>query len=83
MGSARQPAESDFDSGADADAVSDDSATALDYSDMLTYLTEEQQVQWFFAIKRRASLAEVHEETSQKDKTYCTTVTRRKRQVSK
>eukprot|EP00959_Pyramimonas_sp_CCMP1952_P416108 8718106-Pyramimonas_sp.AAC.1 len=48
MGSAGQPAESDFDSGTDADASSDDETTALDYSDMPTYLTEEQQAQWLF-----------------------------------
>eukprot|EP00959_Pyramimonas_sp_CCMP1952_P013531 285574-Pyramimonas_sp.AAC.1 len=48
MGSAGQPAESDFDSGPDADASSDDEATALDYSDMPTYFTEEQQAQWLF-----------------------------------
>eukprot|EP00959_Pyramimonas_sp_CCMP1952_P318197 6658575-Pyramimonas_sp.AAC.1 len=48
MGSAGQLAESDFDSGADTDASSDDEAAALDYSDMPTYLTEEQQAQWSF-----------------------------------
>eukprot|EP00959_Pyramimonas_sp_CCMP1952_P156568 3274379-Pyramimonas_sp.AAC.1 len=48
VGSAGQPAESDFDSGTDAGASSDDEATALDYSDMPTYLTEEQQAQWSF-----------------------------------
>eukprot|EP00959_Pyramimonas_sp_CCMP1952_P249766 5221543-Pyramimonas_sp.AAC.1 len=48
MGSAGQPAESDLDSGTDADASSDDEATAFDYSDMPTYLTEEQQAQWLF-----------------------------------
>eukprot|EP00959_Pyramimonas_sp_CCMP1952_P448691 9395522-Pyramimonas_sp.AAC.1 len=48
MGSAGQPAESDFDSGTDTDASSDDEATALDYSDMPTYLTEEQRAQWSF-----------------------------------
>eukprot|EP00959_Pyramimonas_sp_CCMP1952_P363919 7620482-Pyramimonas_sp.AAC.1 len=48
MGSAGQPAESDLDSGTDADASSDDEATSLDYFDMLTYLTEEQQAQWLF-----------------------------------
>eukprot|EP00959_Pyramimonas_sp_CCMP1952_P301305 6304085-Pyramimonas_sp.AAC.1 len=48
MGSAGQPAESDFDSGADTDTYSDDEATALDNSDMPTYLTEEQQAQWLF-----------------------------------
>eukprot|EP00959_Pyramimonas_sp_CCMP1952_P274529 5738924-Pyramimonas_sp.AAC.1 len=32
LGSAGQPAESDFDSGTDADTSSDDEATALDYS---------------------------------------------------
>eukprot|EP00959_Pyramimonas_sp_CCMP1952_P273860 5724300-Pyramimonas_sp.AAC.1 len=46
MGSAGQPAESDFDSGADADASSGDEATALDYSDTPAYLTEEQQRRW-------------------------------------
>eukprot|EP00959_Pyramimonas_sp_CCMP1952_P324772 6798074-Pyramimonas_sp.AAC.1 len=66
MGSAGQPAESDFDSGSDADTSSDDEATALDYSDMPTYLTEEQQAQLllFGLSKAQASLAEVHEETS-------------------
>eukprot|EP00959_Pyramimonas_sp_CCMP1952_P147951 3096275-Pyramimonas_sp.AAC.1 len=48
MGSAGQPAESDFDSGTDTDASSGDDATALDYSDMPAYLTEEQQAQWLF-----------------------------------
>eukprot|EP00959_Pyramimonas_sp_CCMP1952_P088974 1861704-Pyramimonas_sp.AAC.1 len=48
MGSAGQPAESDFDSGTDADASSDGESTALDYSRMPTYLTEEQQAQWLF-----------------------------------
>eukprot|EP00959_Pyramimonas_sp_CCMP1952_P097014 2027873-Pyramimonas_sp.AAC.1 len=48
MGSAGQPAESDFDSGTGTDTSSDDEATALDYSDMPTYLTEEQQAQWLF-----------------------------------
>eukprot|EP00959_Pyramimonas_sp_CCMP1952_P125295 2619748-Pyramimonas_sp.AAC.1 len=43
-----QPAESDFDSGTDTDTSSDDEATALDYSEMSTYLTEEQQAQWLF-----------------------------------
>eukprot|EP00959_Pyramimonas_sp_CCMP1952_P101084 2114556-Pyramimonas_sp.AAC.1 len=46
MGSAGQPAESDFDSGTDTDASSDDEASALDCSDMPTYLTEEQRAQW-------------------------------------
>eukprot|EP00959_Pyramimonas_sp_CCMP1952_P169340 3537546-Pyramimonas_sp.AAC.1 len=45
MGSAGQPAESDFDSGTDTDASSDDVTATLDYSDMPTYLTEEQQAQ--------------------------------------
>eukprot|EP00959_Pyramimonas_sp_CCMP1952_P200829 4200511-Pyramimonas_sp.AAC.1 len=45
MGSAGQPAESDVDSGADADASSDDEAAALEYSDKPTYTTEEQQAQ--------------------------------------
>eukprot|EP00959_Pyramimonas_sp_CCMP1952_P020342 429272-Pyramimonas_sp.AAC.2 len=48
MGSAGQPAESDFDSGTDADASSVDEATALEYSGMPTYLTEEQRAQWLF-----------------------------------
>eukprot|EP00959_Pyramimonas_sp_CCMP1952_P342103 7166952-Pyramimonas_sp.AAC.1 len=48
MGSAGQPAESDFDSGADADASSDDEAAALDCSDMPRYLAGEQQAQWLF-----------------------------------
>eukprot|EP00959_Pyramimonas_sp_CCMP1952_P180957 3784110-Pyramimonas_sp.AAC.1 len=48
MGSAGQPAESDFDVGTGADASSDDGATALDYSDIPTHLTEEQQAQWTF-----------------------------------
>eukprot|EP00959_Pyramimonas_sp_CCMP1952_P251984 5265117-Pyramimonas_sp.AAC.1 len=48
MGSAGRPAESDFGSGTDADASSDDEATALNYSDMPTYLAEEQQAQWLF-----------------------------------
>eukprot|EP00959_Pyramimonas_sp_CCMP1952_P167906 3508840-Pyramimonas_sp.AAC.1 len=48
MVSAGQPAESDFDSGTDTDASLDDEATAFDYSDMPTYLTEEQQEQWLF-----------------------------------
>eukprot|EP00959_Pyramimonas_sp_CCMP1952_P321826 6734307-Pyramimonas_sp.AAC.1 len=47
MGSAGQPAESDFNSGTDADAFVDE-ATALDYSDMPAYLTGEQQAQWLF-----------------------------------
>eukprot|EP00959_Pyramimonas_sp_CCMP1952_P140249 2934611-Pyramimonas_sp.AAC.1 len=46
MGSAGQPAESDFDSGTDTDASSDDEATALDYFDMPTLFTEKQQAQW-------------------------------------
>eukprot|EP00959_Pyramimonas_sp_CCMP1952_P136199 2849544-Pyramimonas_sp.AAC.1 len=45
MGSAGQPAGSDFDSGTDAYASSDDEATSLDCSDMPAYLTEEQQAQ--------------------------------------
>eukprot|EP00959_Pyramimonas_sp_CCMP1952_P166460 3479382-Pyramimonas_sp.AAC.1 len=49
MGSAGQPAESDFDSSTDADTSSDDESTALDYSDMPTYLTEEQQAYWLFS----------------------------------
>eukprot|EP00959_Pyramimonas_sp_CCMP1952_P093575 1958265-Pyramimonas_sp.AAC.1 len=48
MGSAGQPAESDFDCGTDADTSSDDETTTLDYSGMPTYLTEEQQAQWLF-----------------------------------
>eukprot|EP00959_Pyramimonas_sp_CCMP1952_P281781 5889670-Pyramimonas_sp.AAC.1 len=48
IGSAGQPAESDFDPGTDTDASSDDETTALDYSDMPTYLTEEQQALWLF-----------------------------------
>eukprot|EP00959_Pyramimonas_sp_CCMP1952_P020036 423059-Pyramimonas_sp.AAC.1 len=52
MGSAGQPAESDFDSSTDADASSDGEVTALDYSDMPACYAEEQQAQWFFwAIK--------------------------------
>eukprot|EP00959_Pyramimonas_sp_CCMP1952_P217626 4551662-Pyramimonas_sp.AAC.1 len=47
-GSAGRPAESDLDSVTDADASSDDEATALDYSDMPAYLAEEQQAQGFF-----------------------------------
>eukprot|EP00959_Pyramimonas_sp_CCMP1952_P004736 99401-Pyramimonas_sp.AAC.1 len=67
MGSAGQPSGSDSDAGADADASSDDEATALDYSDMLACLTEEQQAQLLFlGYQKQASLAEVHEETSQK-----------------
>eukprot|EP00959_Pyramimonas_sp_CCMP1952_P396201 8301533-Pyramimonas_sp.AAC.1 len=45
-GSTGQSAESDFVSGTDADASSDDEANALDYSDMPAYLTEEQHAQW-------------------------------------
>eukprot|EP00959_Pyramimonas_sp_CCMP1952_P375539 7865318-Pyramimonas_sp.AAC.1 len=45
MGSAGQPAESNVDSGTGADASSDDEAAALDYSDMPTYLAEEQRAQ--------------------------------------
>eukprot|EP00959_Pyramimonas_sp_CCMP1952_P276907 5788408-Pyramimonas_sp.AAC.1 len=45
MCSAGQLAESDFNSGTDADASSGDEAAALDYSDMPTYLTDEQQAQ--------------------------------------
>eukprot|EP00959_Pyramimonas_sp_CCMP1952_P368699 7723003-Pyramimonas_sp.AAC.2 len=76
MGSVGQPTESDFDSGTDADTSSDDEATALDYSDMPTYLTEEQQAQCLFfkLSKTQASLAELHEETSPKSKTHCTTI---------
>eukprot|EP00959_Pyramimonas_sp_CCMP1952_P353815 7413028-Pyramimonas_sp.AAC.1 len=48
MGSAGQPAESDLDSGTDADAPSADETTTLDYSDMPTYLTKEQQAQCLF-----------------------------------
>eukprot|EP00959_Pyramimonas_sp_CCMP1952_P406688 8523763-Pyramimonas_sp.AAC.1 len=48
MSSAGQPAESDFDSGTDADASSNDEATARGYFDMPTYLTEEQQARWLF-----------------------------------
>eukprot|EP00959_Pyramimonas_sp_CCMP1952_P007305 153112-Pyramimonas_sp.AAC.1 len=47
VGSAGLPAESDFDSGTDADTSSDGEAAALDYSDVPTYLTEEQ-AQWLF-----------------------------------
>eukprot|EP00959_Pyramimonas_sp_CCMP1952_P268974 5623974-Pyramimonas_sp.AAC.1 len=62
MGSAGQPAESDLDSGTDTDTPSDDEATALDYSDMPTYFTEEQQAQWLFlGYQKHASLVEVHE----------------------
>eukprot|EP00959_Pyramimonas_sp_CCMP1952_P415735 8710935-Pyramimonas_sp.AAC.1 len=43
MGPAGQPAESDFDSGTDTDASSDDEVAALDYSDM-----PAQQAQWLF-----------------------------------
>eukprot|EP00959_Pyramimonas_sp_CCMP1952_P393550 8246167-Pyramimonas_sp.AAC.1 len=50
MGSAGQPAESDFDSGTDTDTSSDDEVTASDYSDMPTYLTEEQLAQWLFLV---------------------------------
>eukprot|EP00959_Pyramimonas_sp_CCMP1952_P379359 7946512-Pyramimonas_sp.AAC.1 len=48
MGSAGQPAETDFDPGTDTDASSDEEAAALDCSDMPTYLAEEQQEQRLF-----------------------------------
>eukprot|EP00959_Pyramimonas_sp_CCMP1952_P300041 6275566-Pyramimonas_sp.AAC.1 len=48
MGSAGQPAESGFDSGTGTDTSSDDEATGLGSSDMLTYLTAEEQAQWLF-----------------------------------
>eukprot|EP00959_Pyramimonas_sp_CCMP1952_P112007 2342553-Pyramimonas_sp.AAC.1 len=48
MGSGGLPAESDLDTGADADASSGDETTALDYSDMPTCRIEEQQAQWLF-----------------------------------
>eukprot|EP00959_Pyramimonas_sp_CCMP1952_P464764 9487165-Pyramimonas_sp.AAC.1 len=72
MGSAGQPAESDFDSSTDKDTSSDDEAIALDYSDMPTYLTEEQQARLIFVgyQKTQASLAEIHKETSPKGKAY-------------
>eukprot|EP00959_Pyramimonas_sp_CCMP1952_P303369 6348672-Pyramimonas_sp.AAC.1 len=44
-GPAGQPAESVFDPSADADASSGDEATALDYSDVPTYLSEEHRAQ--------------------------------------
>eukprot|EP00959_Pyramimonas_sp_CCMP1952_P248674 5198131-Pyramimonas_sp.AAC.1 len=56
MGSAGQPAESDFDSGTDTDTSSDDEATALDYSDTPTYLTEGQQAQWFLLAIKNTSV---------------------------
>eukprot|EP00959_Pyramimonas_sp_CCMP1952_P263751 5515891-Pyramimonas_sp.AAC.1 len=83
MGSAGQPAESDFDSGADTDASSDDEATALDYSDMPTYLTEEQEAQWSFLgnqkhrRRRRRSMKRLARTA------YRTTSTHKNRQGSK
>ncbi len=56
MGSAGQPAESDFDSGTDADASSDDEATALDCSDMPTYLTESSKLNGYFWAIRNTSV---------------------------
>eukprot|EP00959_Pyramimonas_sp_CCMP1952_P189092 3955172-Pyramimonas_sp.AAC.1 len=57
MGSAGQLTESDFDSGTDAHASADDEATALDYSDMPTYFTEEQRAQWLLLGHQNTSVA--------------------------
>eukprot|EP00959_Pyramimonas_sp_CCMP1952_P318188 6658350-Pyramimonas_sp.AAC.1 len=66
MGSAGQPAESDFESGTGADASSDDEATALDNSDMPTCLPGEQQAQWLFlgCQKHKTQVEAIYEETS-------------------
>eukprot|EP00959_Pyramimonas_sp_CCMP1952_P325698 6816935-Pyramimonas_sp.AAC.1 len=84
MGSAGQPAESDFDSGTDADSSCDDEATALGYSDMPTYLTEEQQAQWLTLgyQKHKRRWRRFMETPVRKGKTHGTADTR-KRQGSK